>query len=147
MKEILLNRKLNRFGTILFNIGMFCAILLFFSVFVYILIAIYWIIVLLIILVVIICSLGLILTDSGNRAFMGQLLNTPMNNIDAIQLVIKQCAIPFCVVSCLAFITALVFFFVLPKMRWKAPKIVFCFLGIVLAVVSAFLSYNIAIHG
>jgi len=147
MKEILLNRKLNRFGTILFNIGMFCAALLFFSVFVYVLIVLYWIIAVLIFAVIIICSLGLILTDTGSRAFMGHALSVPMENIDTIQLITKQCAIPFCIVSCLSFIAALVFFFILPKMRGKTPKIVFCFLGIVLAVVSAFLAYNIAIHG
>ncbi|MFA7032451.1 MAG: hypothetical protein WC201_02700 [Bacilli bacterium] len=147
MKEILLNRKLNRFGTILFNIGIFCAILLFSSAFIYIFIAVFWLIAVLFIGLIIVFSFGFILADSGNRAFIGHLLTSPMENVSAIQLVAKQCAIPFCVVSCLSFIVALVFFFVLPKMRWKIPKIILCFLGIVLAVISAFLSYNIAIHG
>jgi len=142
---ILRNRKLYRAGGILFKIGMWSAFLLLFGLLSYGLIIIFVALAVVLFLVLVTITLGAILADPEYKAFFDSLFGSPTNLIGVINTFFLQAAIPICVVSCVCLTSSLVFFFIAPKNSSTITKIVFCFIGIAIAVISAFLHLNMGI--
>ncbi len=139
MKELILHRRINRVGGLLFNIGITAAALLVIGFLSFVFIVAIWLLVILILILFALVTLGLVLLNPEFKATFDSIAEGPTNLVAFFASLFRQAAIPLCAVSCLFLIASLIFFFTTPRNSTKTAKIVLSFVGIIASIVFAVL--------
>lgn len=135
MKELILHRRINRVGGLLFNIGIAAATLLVIGFLSFVFIVGIWLLVILLLVVFVLLTLGMALLNPEFTAFFDSIAEGPANLVAFFGSLFRQAAIPLCAVSCLFLIASLIFFFTTPYNSTKTAKIIISFVGIVASIV------------
>jgi hypothetical protein len=134
MKELILHRRINRVGGLLFNIGITAAVLLVVGFLSFVFIVGIWLIVVLLLLLFVLITLGAALLNPEFKAVLDSITEGPANLVAFFASLFRQAAIPLCAVSCLFLIASLIFFFITPKNSTKTAKIIISFVGIIASI-------------
>ncbi|MFA6377415.1 MAG: hypothetical protein WCW63_02195 [Acholeplasmataceae bacterium] len=134
MKELILHRRINRVGGLLFNIGITAASLLVIGLLSFVFIVGIWLLVVLLLILFIFITLFSALLNPEFMAIFDSIIEGPSNLVSFFASLFRQAAIPLCVVSCLFLISSIIFFFTTPHNSTKTAKIIISFIGIVVSV-------------
>ena len=134
MNELILHRRINRVGGLLFNIGITAASLLVIGFLSFVFIIGIWLIVVLLLIIFVLLTLGAALLNPEFNAILDSITEGPANLVAFFASLFHQAAIPLCAVSCLFLIASLIFFFTTPKNSTKTAKIIISFVGIVASI-------------
>lgn len=134
MNELILHRRINRVGGLLFNIGITAASLLVIGFLSFVFIIGIWLIVVLLLIIFVLLTLGAALLNPEFKSILDSIIEGPANLVAFFASLFHQAAIPLCVVSCLFLITSLILFFTTPNNSTKTAKIIISFIGIVASI-------------